>query len=199
MIKIQGLRLVVLLLLVTVLLSGCSGAATDAQADFEKIMTAFKSADTEQINEVYNFSEIVGFIEGTSGEEFSDALVFTLSKMNYKVNSAERVSSAAVKLNVDITTVDYSGIVKQYIDNVNTLVSSKDYKAMISTMAEEDYQKIITEQMIKAINECGDAQTTKSVDVTMTKSGDKWKISGNSEELLGALFANLSTAVEALM
>lgn len=197
--KIYSLRIVALLLIISVLLSGCSGTAADAQTDFEKIMTAFKSADREEIDDAYNFSEVVGFIEGTNGEAFSDAIISTLPNMSYKVNSAERVSGTVVKLNVEITTVDYSEIVKQYIDNVTHLVESSDYKAMVSTITDAEYAKIISEQMAQAIKECSNTSVTKTVDVTMTKSGEKWKISGNSEEFLGALFANLSTAVEALM
>ncbi len=197
--RLHRLSALALIFAVAVLFSGCVGICADAQSDFEKIMNTFKTADREKIDEVYNLSEVLGFLEGVNGEDFSDALISTLSKMEYKVNSATKVGTNIVKLNVDITTVDYSEIVNNFIENIIELTQSNDYKAMISSMEEEVYEKQIIGQMVNAINECGDGKVTKTVDVTMTKSGNKWKIGGNSEEFLGALFENISSAVSSFM
>ena len=197
--KLHTIRIVAVILLVAAFLSGCTGGTSDAQTDFENIMNSFKTANKAEIEKVYNLSEVLSFVDDAGNDAFADAIISTLSKMEYKVNSAQRVSSNAVKLNVTIRTVDYSKIVERFVDNVVKLTESRDYKVMISTIGEAQYQKLMKEQMIKAIEECGEATTTKAVEVVMTKSGDKWKIGGDSEEFLGALFVNLSAAVEALM
>ncbi len=197
--KLHNVYVITAILIISVFFSGCMGGTSEAQADFEKIMNTFKTADRNEIDKVYSFSEVLSFIEESNSDMFSDAIVSTLSKMDYRVISTNRVSSTAVNITVKITTVDYSEIVKCYVDKIVKLTESKDYKAMIPTIDESEYEKLMTKQMIDAIEEYGDGTTEKTVDVTMTKSGDKWRISGDSEEFLGALFANLSSAVESLM
>lgn len=197
--KLHSVYVIVVVLILSVFLSGCLGGTLDVQADFEKIMNAFKTADKTEIDKVYNISEVMSFIDDTDDEIFADAIISTLSKMDYKINSVERTSSTAVKLNVNITTVDYSEIVKSYIDKVVKLVNSNEYKELALTIGEEEYKKLMAEQMVEAIEEYSGETITKTVDVTMTKSGEKWKISGDSEELLGALFSNLTKSVESVM
>ncbi len=190
--------LIVAILLIISCVSGCSGAESEAQASFEKMMDAFKTCDKTQIDKYYSFDKLMVYIEETDGELLRDAILSTLSKMDYKVNSAEKTSSNAVKLSCEVTTVDFSGIINNYIDKVTALVASDEYLKMVPRMEESEYQALMIAQMIAAIEESGEATTTKAVDVIMTKNGTEWTLGGNADELLGVLFENLSDAVEYL-
>ena len=193
------LKYIIALLIISLSLSGCSTTASEAQATFENMMKAFQSCDKAQIDEYYSFDNLVSYIEEAEGELLSNAVFSTLSKMEYKVNSAERMNSNAVKLNVEITTVDFSEIMQSYITKVSKLVESPEYQARVRQMDDNEYKSLMVAQMIAAIDECGDKKVSKTIDVTMAKGTSGWLLGGNSDEFLGALFEDLSDAVEALV
>lgn len=192
------ISIIVLLISAVLIFSSCEKETAEAQLAFLDIMETFKTCDEKAIDEVYGFTEMTSFVDKTSGEKLRSAVISTLSEMKYSVNSAERVSSSAVRLNVDIETVDFSQIVDSYIGKVTELVESREYRSRISSMTDEDYEILMTGKMIEAIAETDGEKVTKTLDVVMTKSGTEWKIGGNSEEFLEALFAGLATAVESL-
>lgn len=183
----------------TLTLAACGGAESEARETFESMMNAFKSCDKTQINKYYGFDKLTSYIEAEEGEFLSDAVLGTLSEMDYKVNSAEKVNSTAVKLNVEITTVDFSKIMNNYIEKVTALVASPEYQAKVRTMDDSEYKSLMAAQMIDCIEESGKETVTKTTDVTMIKSESGWSLGGNSDDFLGVLFENLSNAVEALV
>lgn len=197
--KFGIISMLVLLISAALIFSSCDGGTAEAQSAFRNIMETFKSGDEKAIDEAYGFTEIVSFVDKTSGEKLRNAVISTLTEMEYKVNSAERVSTSVVRLNVDIKTVDFSQIVDSYIDKVTELVESREYQSRISSMNDEEYETLMTGKMIEAIVEADGEKVTKTLDVVMTKSGNMWKLGGNSDEFLEALFAGLGTAVESLM
>ena len=147
--KFKIISMFVLLISAALILSSCDGGTAEAQNAFRNIMDTFKTCDEKAIEEVYGFTEIASFVDNTSGEKLRNAVISTLSEMEYKVNSAERVSSSAVRLNVDIKTVDFSQIVDSYIDKVTELVESREYRSRISSMNDEEYETLMTEKMIE--------------------------------------------------
>lgn len=196
--KKKLISIIALLISAVLIFSSCDSGTAEAQNAFRDIMETFKTCDEKAIDEAYGFTEIVSFVDKTSGEKLRNAVISTLSEMEYKVNSAERISSSAVRLNVDIKTVDFSQIVDIYIDKVTELVKSREYQSKISSMDDEEYETLMADKMIEAIDEANGEKVTKTLDVVMTKSGSAWKLGGNSDEFLEALFEGLSTAVESL-
>ncbi len=195
----KKLKYLIVILIISLSLSGCSTSAGEAQATFENMMKAFQSCDKTQIDRYYSFENLVSYIEEEEGELLTNAVFSTLAEMEYKVNSAERISSNAVKLNVEINTVDFSEIMKNYIGKVTKLVESSEYQVKIRQMEDTEYQALMVAQMIAAIDECDDKKTSKTIDVIMAKGTSGWLLGGNSDEFLGALFEDLSNAVEALV
>lgn len=195
--RIAGVTILMITALMLVL-SGCGNSAADAQTAFDGIMDALKSCNAERIDEYYDFDRLAGFIDEADGRECRDAILATLGDMEYKVNSAEKLDSGAVRLNVEITTVDFSAITDSYIEKVIALVATPDYQKKVKTMTESEYKSAMARQMISAVNERDGSKTTQTIDVTMTQSGGGWKLGGDSDEFLGALFANLSDAVISL-
>lgn len=197
--KFKIISILVLLIFAVSVLSSCDGGTTEAQNAFNDIMETFKTCDEKAIDEVYGFAEVASFVDKTSGEKLHSAVISTLSEMEYKVNSAERISASVVRLNVDIKTVDFSQIVDSYIDKITELVESREYRSRISSMNDEEYETLMTGKMIEAIDEADGEKITKTLDVVMTKNGSAWKLGGNSDEFLEALFSGLGTALGSLM
>lgn len=189
--------LLVLVLIVAALACGCSGKA-DAKKSFDATMQAFKSADKSEIDKYYSFQTVTAYIDEADGEQYRDAVLSTLKKMEYKVNSTKQVSDTAVVINAEITTIDYSKVVNSYIDKVSKLVKSEEYIKSVKTMSEEEYKKLLAEKMIESINENLETRKSTTVDATMIKTENGWSLGGDTNDLLNALFANMSNAVNYL-
>lgn len=187
----------VTILTVTALLVACSGES-DAKKAFDATMGAFKSADKSEIDKYYSFQTVTAYIDEADGELYRDAILSTLKKMDYKINSAKKVSDTAVVINAEVTTIDYSKVVNSYIDKVSELVKSKEYVNSVKTMSESEYKKLLAEKMIESINENSETRKSTTIDATMIKTENGWSLGGDTNDLLNALFANMSNAVNAL-
>ena len=191
--------LIFILLLPVLVLSGCSGNESDAVSAFEQTMSAFKSGSGDEIDKYYSFDRVTAYIDKADGEELRETVLSTLSAMDYKINSTKAVNSESVILNVTFETADFSKIVGAFIDEAVKLTESGDYQRKISVMSDEEYNRIMTEAMKKCIKDGVSEKRTQTADVTMIKdSAGKWIIGGNSEEVLGILFADLSEALDYL-
>lgn len=188
---------VTILMLATVL-SGCSSVERDAKKSFASTMDAFKSADKGEIDKYYNFQVMAAYIDAADGEVYRDTMLSTLKNMEYKINSVKKVSDTAVVINVEITTIDYSSVVNSYINKISELVKSQEYIDSVKTMSEEEYKKLLADKMIEAINENSGKRKSTTVDATMIKTENGWNLGGDTNDLLNALFANMSNAVNAL-
>ena len=199
--KRKGICIAVGLLMLSLLLlsaAGCSSVSS-AQESFEEMMQAFQTGDREQISAYYDFAKISKFINAKDSEDMESAVLATLPSMEYKVNSAEKSGKQTMKLNVEITTVDFSVVMQNYIQKVMELVGSPEYQENISGMTKEEYQALLAQQLTDVLRQGELPKATNTLDVTMMKSDKEWKLGGDGEAFLGALFANLSNAVNALI
>ncbi len=191
---------VIMVIICAVLAAGCSGTESEARAGLEDTLNALKSCDRDKIDEYYSFDRVTAYVDKVDGEKFRDTVISTLSKMDYRINSTEKVSDSAVNISVELTTVDFSVIVNEYIKKVMNMVNSEDYQKNIGAMTEEEYSERMTKLMNECITENMDTKTTKTLTVTMIKGvSGSWTLGGNSDEFLGALFADLSDAVDYLV
>ncbi len=196
--KSKKVFLILAVIFTAVLVCGCSPSEMNAKSAFENMMDGFKARNEELINEYYNFGAVTGYIDKADGEEYRDAILKTLDKMEYKVNFTEKAGENAVRINADITTVDFSDIIERYIKNVMELVESRDYKTKIKALTDEEYKSEMAKRMVASIVEAGDKKMTKTVDVIMIKTDKGWTLGGEPEELMKALFADLGKTVDSL-
>ena len=105
----KRVKILSVFLIAVLMLSGCS-ARQNAEQDFENIMNAFKTADKTKINRYYDMAKVSEFLDS----DFSAELLNTLKKMDYRIISAEEQDDKNVKINVEITTVDFSKIVSSF-------------------------------------------------------------------------------------
>ena len=193
------IAIAMIVMTMTVLLCGCSEVESEARDAFEQTMNAFKSGDKTAISEYYSFDRITAYIDESDGEEFRDAVLATLADMNYTVKSSKTVNDDSVVLNADIETVDFSAIVDSFINKVIEMSNSEEYQKSVPTMTDEKYNAVMTDLMKQCITGGKQKKTTTNIDITMIKtSNGKWVIGGNSDEVLGVLFADLSEATDYL-
>ncbi len=190
--------IVTVVLIMALLLSGCIASEMGAKKAFEGMMNAFKECNSEEIENYYSFSGVTNYIDEVSGEEYRDAILSTLSKMDYKINSARTVNDTTVIINADITTIDFSEIINSYIEEIVETVESKEYQLKVKSMTTEEYKTKMAEKMVDAIEESSGKTVTKPVEVMMVKSGDEWVLGGEADVFLGVLFADMSNAVRSL-
>lgn len=181
------------------ILSACSSAEANAEKALKDMMSAFKSCNEEQIDLYYDFDKVSAYIKEADGEEFKDAVLSTLSEVEYEINSAQKLGSDTVKFNIALTTIDYSAVIDEYVSAVIDLVGSREYQSKSTAMSDAEYKRIMSQQMIKAIDNAKGKTKTKTIDVTMKKSDGKWILSGDTRLFLGTLFENLSNAVNSLI
>ena len=196
--KKRSIIFIVFIAVVLCFCSACSQAEINAKKAFEDTMNAFKSADKNEIDKYYSFSMVTAYIDKEDGEVYQDAVVSTLKKMDYKINSVKKLSDKAVSISVEITGVDFSKITENYLKKLTEIVQSDEYQTAVKKMSEDEYKKIISDIMIEAINNNGNDRKTKQIEAVMINTENGWMLGGNSDEFLGALFANLSNAVNSL-
>ena len=190
----------VLCLCMTFCFTGCRDTAkNDAQSSLENILTAFKSGDREEIDKYYSFDRITAYIDKQRGEDYKNTLLSTLSDMEYDIKSAEKISAETVKINISVDTVDFSAVIDDFITKMGEITDSSQYKSTVNTMTDEEYNRLVTDTMGECIRDNKDKKTNNNLDITMIKSADGgWIIGGNSEEILGVLFANIGNAADYL-
>ncbi len=196
----KGLKGIIVsaVLVLTVALSGCVVSEAEAKKAFVSMMDAFKTCNSDVIDDYYSFSAVTNYIDEAEGEEYRDAILTTLSKMDYKVNSAKSTNDTTVIINADITTLDFSEIIESFVGEVMETVDSREYQLKVKSMTPDEYKSQMAEIMVDAINESDGKTVTKTVEVMMVKSGDEWVLGGEADVFLGVLFADMSNAVRSL-
>lgn len=193
------LAAVITVVMTAVLLCGCSAAEGEAREALEQTLNAFKSGDKTAISEYYSFDRVTAYIDEADGEEFRDAVLSTLADMNYTIKSSTVINDESVTLNTEIETVDFSAIVDNFINKVIEMANSAEYQKSLSTMTDEKYNAVMTDMMKQCISDGKQKKTTSNIDITMIKtSNGRWVIGGDSDEVLGVLFADLSEVTDYL-
>ena len=179
-------------------LSGC-GAKSDAKKELDLIMQAFKTGNSEKINEYYNFDEISRFINPDKQDEMLSAVLKILPEMDYSISSVEKIDTDTVEISLTIKTLDFSGIMNRYIQEIKDMVEEKDYQKTISSMSQEEYQNLLADKMLSAIAQEKDEKIVKTVRVTMNKQNGKWRMTDGNDAFLRTMFGNLIDAVNSLI
>lgn len=192
--KIMAICLIGILM---VTLAGC-GATSDASKAFDTMMTALKSGEKEQIAPYYDF-EAAGQVVAENKDELEKEILKTLTKMDYKVTSREKIDGNKVKLKVEVTTLDFSEVMNRFVEKVMVLVSAEDYQARVGSMSQEEYQGLLAEQMLTVLSQEDIPTVEETLEVSMEKDSGSWKLGEGKTEFLNAVFANLIQVVTSLV
>ncbi len=185
------------MIILAVSASGC-GVAQEAQTAFDTMMQTFQAGELEGVGRYYDFDTKNQFVNGKARQELLEKVLETLKEMRYRITGIEKIDGANVKFTVELTTLDFSEIMDQYIKRITAMTADAAYQAKVSVMTQEEYQGLLAEQMTEILEE--ELETvTKDVSVTMVKQGDTWIPGGDKEMFFGAVFGNLLDAVNSLV
>lgn len=180
-------------------LTACGNPVEEAKAGFDEAMTALKSGTPAEVSKYFDAGKVDEFVKANEGlDGLSDAVFAALGKMSYTVASATE-EDKRVKLEVEIDMVDYSAVMKQYVQKVMELVASPDYQAKLGSMDEAEYKAILSGQMVELLKQDSLPTTKAAKTVYMKKESGKWKVDDAGGEFIGSMFVNLSQAVSALI
>lgn len=177
---------------IVILMTSCgksnSEIENEATTAFETIINAFKSGDSQQIKSLCITPDSLG--EDT---EIKSAILSSLKNITYEIKNVTVTDSKNASINVDITVIDSSKIMEQYIQNIIALVSSSEYQSKLSSMEREEYQDIMNNEFKKVLNSGEIPTITKNIDVDMRFDDGKWKLHGAA--LTDLLVTNTVNAV----
>ena len=183
--------------ILVVTLAGC-GAKSDATKAFDTMMAALKSGEKEQIAPYYDFGANDQVV-AENKDVLEKEILKTLTKMDYKVTSSEKIDGNKVKLKIDVTTLDFSEVMNRFVEKIMALVSAEDYQARVGSMSQEEYQGLLAEQMLDVLNQEDIPTVEETLEVTMEKESGSWKLGEGKTEFMNAVFANLIQVVASLV
>lgn len=196
--KISRIIAVLMIVVLSLGLVGCN-AEKEATEAFHEMMAAFKSGDKEQILAYYNFEDVSQIIDEAVSEELITVVLSTLSKMDYKIKSTEKIDGSTVRFTVDLTTVDFSKVMELYISEIMEMVASPEYQAKIGGMSKEDYQKELTQRMVDVLESPDMTTSENEIVLTMNKINGKWYPGPEKDEFIKSVFSSLMDAVNSLV
>lgn len=160
----------------------------EIEAAFTSVIEAFKSGDSESIKNFCISPDTLG-----DETEIKSAVLDSLGNISCTVNSVTVNDSKNVTINADITMIDTSKIMEEYINNIVALVSSAEYQSKLETMTREEYQSLMNDELKKVLSGDDIPTVTNNIDVTMRLDGNTWKLNGS--ELTDLLINNTVNAV----
>lgn len=184
------------IMLITV--TGC-GAKTDAEEAFMVMMEALQTGEIEKVNTYYNFEEISRFLEAENQEALLGTVFQTLQKMSYEISSVEKIDGANVKITAEVSTLDFSKVLEQFLEEMITMTASPEYQAKVPQMKAEEYQQILAETMVKVLQNPDIPKTEKTTTVTMVKQDGQWIPGGDKNDFFGGLFGNITQTINSLL
>lgn len=189
----------ILLILVLACLSGCGGK-NDAETSFSDMMRALQTGDANEIRPYYDFGQESNFANTSTATEMTDVVLATLKKMEYRIDSTERLDNNNVKMTITATTLDFTQVMNAYVEQLILMVEDEAYQSQVATMEQGDYQKMVADQMIQLLENEEIGTEEKTISVTMVKQEDgTWSPGADKVEFFGALFVNLFDAVNSLI
>lgn len=193
-------RMVVILIIsaMAVTLFGCGAEESSAKA-LTEMLESMKTGQRDEIGKYYDFEENSGYVNVEDSNEALDAILSTLTRMEYKIKSTNKIDSDNVEFSVELKTIDAKRVMELYIDNVMAMVEDPEYQSQLETMEQEDYQKRLANQMTTALQSEDIGMATNEIKITMTRQDDNWTVADGTEELINILFGNLEDAVNSMV
>ena len=186
---------VIIALVLILSLAACGGFKKGTpEATVDTLMSAIKVLDVEKIQSVMANSVDPSEIGLDSvPEALMKQVKAWLSKMTYKIGTST-VNGESAEVPVDIKYIDASPVIKaaltEYMTQaVSMALSGKEVteEAMAQLLSDIIEDKVKTEK-----TETAEA----SINIKLTKTGDDWKVSDISEEIVNVILSNMLKSIE---
>lgn len=199
---IKALAAALSAVLICAAVTGCGRSneelTAEATAEFESLMQAFQTGDVEQIMQADKSGDIAENLNEIANANLTAAIFGALKNMTYTVNSTTVTDDSDVRFNVTLSTINSSLVMQEYISSITTLVASPEYQAQLATMTKEDYENLMSEQMINIINSGTIPTVENTVDVTLSLDNGSWEIK-DSDEFMGLIYENVVDVLDEIV
>lgn len=188
--------------LICAAMTGCGRSndelTAEATTEFESLMQTFQTGDVEQIKQADKSGDIAEDLNEITNANLTAAIFGALKNMTYTINSTTVTDDSDVRFNVTLNTINSSLVMQEYISSITTLVASPEYQAQLATMTKEDYDNLMSEQMINIINSGTIPTVENTVDVTLSSENGSWQIE-DSDEFMGLIYENIVDVLDEIV
>ena len=199
---IKALAAALSAVLICAAMTGCGRSndelTAEATTEFESLMQTFQTGDVEQIKQADKSGDIAEDLNEITNANLTAAIFGALKNMTYTINSTTVTDDSDVRFNVTLNTINSSLVMQEYISNITTLVASPEYQAQLATMTKEDYDNLMSEQMINIINSGTIPTVENTVDVTLSSENGSWQIE-DSDEFMGLIYENVVDVLDEIV
>lgn len=199
---IKALAAALSAVLICAAMTGCGRSdeelTAEATTEFESLMQTFQTGDVEQIKQADKSGDIAEDLNEITNANLTAAIFGALKNMTYTVNSTTVTDDSDVRFNVTLNTINSSLVMQEYISSITTLVASPEYQAQLATMTKEDYDNLMSEQMINIINSGTIPTVENTVDVTLSSENGSWQIE-DSDEFMGLIYENVVDVLDEIV
>lgn len=199
---IKALAAALSAVLICAAMTGCGRSndelTAEATTEFESLMQTFQTGDVEQIKQADKSGDIAEDLNEITNANLTAAIFGALKNMTYTINSTTVTDDSDVRFNVTLNTINSSLVMQEYISSITTLVASPEYQAQLATMTKEDYENLMSEQMINIINSGTIPTVENTVDVTLSLDNGSWEIK-DSDEFMGLIYENVVDVLDEIV
>lgn len=199
---IKALAAALSAVLICAAMTGCGRSdeelTAEATTEFESLMQTFQTGDVEQIKQADKSGDIAEDLNEITNANLTAAIFGALKNMTYTINSTTVTDDSDVRFNVTLNTINSSLVMQEYISSITTLVASPEYQAQLATMTKEDYDNLMSEQMINIINSGTIPTVENTVDVTLSSENGSWQIE-DSDEFMGLIYENIVDVLDEIV
>ena len=199
---IKALAAALSAVLICAAMTGCGRSdeelTAEATTEFESLMQTFQTGDVEQIKQADKSGDIAEDLNEITNANLTAAIFGALKNMTYTINSTTVTDDSDVRFNVTLNTINSSLVMQEYISSITTLVASPEYQAQLATMTKEDYDNLMSEQMINIINSGTIPTVENTVDVTLSLDNGSWEIK-DSDEFMGLIYENVVDVLDEIV
>lgn len=194
------LKIGLIVLLIIVLIVGGYFVAlnlTEKQAldTIDKMFTAIKTGDEEQIKQYINIEELTEEEETTEENTSEDQEMekVMLKNLNYEVISTDiKLNECTVKVNISNKNL------KTVFGNYMTKVFSLAFSQAFGEMAEEETNNQLKQYFEEQYDSDSIETITSEITIDIKKENGKWNITCNEDEFVNAVLPGYKEVVEAM-
>lgn len=193
----SGTAIIISVIMIMCLI-GCN-EVKEAEDTLNSVVTVLQAGDFEKADRYINNTD-----SHISAERFgyyrdeAELRKVIFSRLSYKINSAEKIDSDRVKMNVEFTNVNMKNVLNNAASELFSILDidmfsifEKERTDDKESMSSEELENTVTKLIAEGIQGEKAGTVTNTVDVNAVKTDEGWKIDADdtvTDAMAGGLF-----------
>lgn len=195
-------KIMIMFFVVALILTGCGGdksepTGTEVKAAKKEgkletpeeavsnALNAVKNLDSKTINKYFGVDSVMSNNSDiTQGEENAKLIV---EKLQFEILSSE-VNGDIATVKTQLTNIDMPAVLAEFLQQGMSFAFENAFSG--NPLSDEELEKKTEQMFIDILSKDGNATTTTTVDIDLSKTGDNWKINLD-EQLQNAILGGL--------